>query len=202
MPYKNVFDGDLEGEKWIAIKDYESLYEVSNMGRVKALAKKIPAPNSGFIDYPDVIMCHGVTNGGYEYVNLSKEGIRKTCTVHRLVAKHFVNNPNPELFKIVDHVKGNKKDNRASELEWTTSSINNKRAYDLGLKTKDHLYAYRDNSSSAKEIHQFTKQGEFIKSYKSRAEASRKTGVPQGQINNTALHHQPSAGGFVWRAEI
>jgi hypothetical protein len=49
---------------------------------------------------------------------------------HRLVAEHFVPNPNPELYNIVNHIDGNTENNHYTNLEWTTRSGNAKHYYE------------------------------------------------------------------------
>ena len=53
---------------------------------------------------------------GYKYVILWKDGKPNKCYIHQLVAKSFV--PNPNGYKNIRHKNGNKKDNRADNLEW------------------------------------------------------------------------------------
>lgn len=52
--------------------------------------------------------------------------------LHRLVAETFI--PNPNNYPVINHINGNKLDNRAENLEWCTISHNNKEAYRLGLR--------------------------------------------------------------------
>lgn len=76
-------------------------------------------------------LMHGtLNNSGYETVSI---GHNKHKFTHRLVAEAFVNNPDPEHFKDVNHKDGNKRNNNYKNLEWTSRSENVKHAYRLGL---------------------------------------------------------------------
>lgn len=60
----------------------------------------------------------------YFYVRLSKDGETKTYSVHRLVAQHFVLNPKPEEYNVVNHKDYNTRNNSAENLEWCTPAYN------------------------------------------------------------------------------
>ena len=118
-------------EVWLPVRDYEGLYEVSNYGRVKSLPR---TTTKGGILTP-----HINTRNGYCYVQLSKNGIGKTKRVHKLVMMAF--NPAPVGDKYdknytIDHIDGDKTNNRLDNLEWVTQSENQLRAYALGLNGK------------------------------------------------------------------
>ena len=59
-------------------------------------------------------------------------GKPKNCRVNRLVAQHFL--PNPDNLPEVNHIDGNKENNHVSNLEWTDRSRNVKHSFDTGLK--------------------------------------------------------------------
>lgn len=59
---------------------------------------------------------------GYNYVKLTKNGKSKAFKVHRLVAMAFI--PNSNNFCFVNHKNENKRDNRASNLEWCNKKYN------------------------------------------------------------------------------
>jgi hypothetical protein len=82
-------------EIFLPVKNYEGLYEVSNLGRVKSLERRVPNPKNGStMLVREKIRKHRVNIHGYEQVVLSKNGYNKNCTVHRLVAIAFIPNPN------------------------------------------------------------------------------------------------------------
>lgn len=103
---------------WKDIKGYEDLYAVSNTGLVKG--KKYNR-----VLKPDI-------NKGYVRVSLCKDGKTSKQFIHRLVASHFI--PNPDNKPQVNHINGDKLTNTAINLEWVTCSENHKHAYQLGLK--------------------------------------------------------------------
>lgn len=107
------------------------LYEVSNLGRIKALKRKKNC-NRGWGWIKEHIMKQTTANSEYYRVPLTnKEHIKKYYLVHRLVAQAFLENPNnlPE----VNHINGNKFDNSISNLEWCNRQYNIKHAYKIGL---------------------------------------------------------------------
>lgn len=130
-------------EIWKPIKGFEGLYEVSNLGRVKALKRKKNC-NRGWGWIKEHIM--KPTSCGTEYYRVpltDKEHIKKYYLVHRLVAQEFIDNPNnlPQ----VNHIDGDKRNNCISNLEWCTREDNIKHAYKIGLNpSKKTIIEYID----------------------------------------------------------
>ena len=97
----------MKEEVWLDIPQYEGLYQVSNLGKVRNKKGKV---------------LKAYLTRSYERVSLyNKEG-RHCFLVHRLVASVFV--PNPERKPDVNHINGCKTDNNVSNLEWVTPSEN------------------------------------------------------------------------------
>lgn len=94
-------------EEWRDVVGYEGLYEISNMGNVRRDGRILKTHLAG-----------GAGNKWYHYVALSKEGSVKKFRVHRLVAIAFL--PNPDNLPVIDHISGDEKDNRLSNLKWET----------------------------------------------------------------------------------
>lgn len=114
------------------ITGYEGRYAVSQDGRVFSFAKF--AGNGNYSPRPiaERWLRPAENLGGYMAVVLAKNGSRKTIKIARLVAMTWL--PNPNGFLVVNHLNGNKQDDRVENLEWCTHSRNNKHAWDAGLK--------------------------------------------------------------------
>jgi hypothetical protein len=105
-----------EIEIWKPIKDYEGLYEVSNLGRVKSLEKTLKN-RFNYYKTKEKILKPNIGYGGYAFQKIGTEGLnQKTFAIHRLVADAFLTKKN-EL-DIVNHLDLNKTNNKLSNLEW------------------------------------------------------------------------------------
>jgi hypothetical protein len=114
-------------EVWKPIKDYEGLYEVSNLGRVMSLSRKWVSGNGGKRNHEEIIMKPFVTGKyrNYYTLELSKDGIKKMFKVHHLVVSAFLNytrDKNKDL--VVDHINNDQSDNRLENLQIITNREN------------------------------------------------------------------------------
>ena len=111
-------------EKWINLQNYEDFYEISNLGNIRrkegTFNRKIK--NLGLRKH----------SGGYLYFQITIKGKSKNLTYHRILAQHFISNPENKPF--VNHKDGNKLNNTLGNLEWVTASENMRHAYNLGLE--------------------------------------------------------------------
>lgn len=117
-------------EIWKDIKGFEGLYQVSNFGRVKRLAHAVKTIK-GQRNLGEQIKKQSVRKDGYMCVSIRKEGERFGFLVARLVAIHFIENP--EGKSEVNHISGDKSDNNVANLEWTTRKENAQHAMRTGL---------------------------------------------------------------------
>lgn len=104
--------------KQIVIKGYKTNYMISTDGHVMNITTK-------------KILKNKVSTTGYYTVCILYKNKRHTRKVYRLVANAFI--PNPENKREVNHINGNKLDNRVENLEWATSKENKQHAIALGL---------------------------------------------------------------------
>ena len=109
-------------ELWQPIEGYEGFYEVSDQGRVRSLPR--PKTRGGILK---------PNSAKYKQVVLCVNNVRKYLLIHRLVALHFV--PGDRSLT-VNHKDGNKNNNCASNLEWSTSSEQQLHAIETGLRDR------------------------------------------------------------------
>lgn len=118
-------------EVWKDVTGFEGLYMVSSFGRIKGCSKLIKHYKGGFSRRKERILKTSEDRYGYLKVVLQRDKKRLHTTVHRVVAKAFLKNPNnlPQ----VNHEDGNKKNNRVDNLTWCNTSYNIRHAIDNGL---------------------------------------------------------------------
>lgn len=118
-------------EIWKDIYNFEGAYQISSFGNIRSLDRIIT--NSFGIDkkYKGMIRKCRVGNKGYLYCNIWNNQTYKTVKPHRLVAIHFI--PNPDNKPQVNHKDGNKLNNNVENLEWSTSKENINHAWENGL---------------------------------------------------------------------
>lgn len=113
-------------EEWKPIEDYDGLYEISNMGRVRSISRVTIDKNGNMHSVPSRILKTKARVGKgtiqYAIVALCKNGNIHAQSVHRLVAKAFV--PNPDNKPFVDHIDTDPSNNRADNLRWVTQHEN------------------------------------------------------------------------------
>lgn len=188
----------MEKEIWKDIPDYEGIYQVSNLGRVKSLARTRKAAFGSYCLVKERILKSGIDKDGYLQQSLCKNNKMKTFKVHRLVANCFINNPNSLIFNQINHIDGNKLNNKVENLEWCDITHNNREAVKIGLKGGK---PYRPRVDSTP-IKQCDKNGYFIKIYENLAQAVRISGISKTAISNCLNGRSKSSGGYIWVYDI
>ena len=193
-------------EIWRDIKDYEGLYQVSNLGRVKSLDHKRKGKCDSECFNKGRILKQTINHAGYLCVALSKNGVVKHYLVHRLVAEAFVYNPDPVKNIEVDHLNTNPSDNRAENLEWVDriknrhNPLTEQHNIECRLGEKSVWYSkYGSESSYHKPVLQLDKDSNFIKEWECAAQVERELNILKTSICNCLNGRAKSAGGFIWR---
>jgi len=187
-----------EQEIWKDIYGYGGMYQVSNYGRIKRTYHYINKYGNK-TPYDEKILSQLKSRCGYMTVHLSKEGLAKHLSVHRLVAYAFIKN---EYNKSqVNHKNGNKTDNRVSNLEWCTRSENMKHAYANGLNipNKSQLGKLGILSARGMRILQFDKSMNFIKEFNTAKDAANIIGCHPSGITQCANGKYRYAHGYIWK---
>lgn len=115
-------------EIWKDVIGFEGYYQVSNMGRVKSLTRV-----SNYCIRKGKILSLKKTNTGYLEGNFSLFGKRTMFRVHREVAKSFLKNDCN--YETVNHIDGNKLNNKVTNLEWVSIQKNIEHAFKNGLRS-------------------------------------------------------------------
>ena len=168
-------------EEWRDIKGWEGLYQVSNLGNVKSLERKV-WNGRGYYKTTERILKSFDNGYGYLQVILRKGEKSKTCYVHRLVACAFI--PNPQGLPDVNHKDENKENNCVENLEYCTKAYNN----NYGTRTEKTI----------KPVYGINKTSGLIVEFSSIMEAERALGINNSHIVKCCKGKQKSAGGFYW----
>lgn len=104
------------------VKEYEELYEISSTGKLRSKDRAILKSNGVIQNRKGILIALISNSDGYLQGKLCKDGKMKTVKIHRLVAEHFLNNPNhlPE----VNHKDYDRTNNNVDNLEWSTHKEN------------------------------------------------------------------------------
>lgn len=179
---------DYPSEVWKDIVGFEGIYLISNLGRVKSLARHI-IYNDGrkHVQHATILHPRQIHNG-YKRVCLNKNGKPKDYLVHRLVAAAFI--PNPYKYDFVNHKDENKTNNYVQNLEWCTKKYN----VNYGTAIQ------RRSKSAQKAVFQISLNGEVIQRFESSSAAYTALGHRNnGRISNCCYGKTKTAFGYKWK---
>ena len=162
------------------IRGYEGIYEVDETGTVYKINRR--KNGSGF----KTVKSQRLLPNGYYAVNLWKNNKREDFYIHRLLAEHFIENPNPKIFDCVNHIDGIKTNNALENLEWCTKTYNTKHAREHGL-CHDEKPCIR------------IEDGKIYKSLSEAAEEIFGSRIREADIGAVCRGKRNKAGGYHWK---
>lgn len=171
-------------EEWRPVPEYEGIYEVSNMGRVRSLDRMetingVTRPRKGR-------ELSQISKRGYRLVKLCKDGCVSAVYVHRIVASAFI--PNPNGFPEVNHKDERKTNNAVNNLEWCD------RAYNARYGTAPDRIATKLH----KAVISTDSNGNETR-YESIRDAAKAHGGTSGNICSALSGYSKTAWGLEWR---
>ena len=173
-------------EEWKDIKGYESLYQISNLGRIKGLNRYVK--NNHSVRYiKERILKPNKNKDGYYTISFWTKGKMKQHYIHRLVAQAFLDNPNN--YPIVNHKDENPNNNNSLNLEWCNYKYNN----DYGTRKIKSMI------NQGKKVNQFDLQGNFIKQWNSTREIERTLKISHSVISKCCREKQKTSHGYIWK---
>lgn len=126
----------MKQEIWKQVNGFEGYYEISNLGRIKSLAKEwTTGERWGIRKKEESFLKFGKSSNKnilYYNVTFCVDKVKSYFLVHRLVAKHFVDNPNN--YNVVNHLDSDTTNNDSENLEWTTTKGNVLHSFEHGKR--------------------------------------------------------------------
>lgn len=172
-------------EVWRDILGYEGYYQASSLGHVRSSTREITQKGHKSC-YTRIMngktICPRKQNSNYDLVWLSKDGEVHPQLVHRLVAQTFIINSDNK--PCVNHINGNKSDNRVDNLEWCYYSENIKHSH---------------NIAGRKRTAKFIVCVELNRTFQGITDAASKLNINRCSISHALNGKSKSAGGFKWR---
>lgn len=188
-------------EVWKDIEDYPN-YQISTFGNVKSKERISPCCYNSNRKIKERILKQYINKKGYLEVCLFNK-TKRTKKVHQLVAKAFI--PNPENKPCINHMDGNKQNNKVDNLEWCSYSYNVKEAYRLGLSKpndnqKKAVIAYC-KQNKIKPIVQLDLNNNLIKKWNSAIEVEETLGFSRKNISQCITGRTKTAYGYIWKTQ-
>lgn len=177
---------ELFNDHWKDIPSYEGYYQASESGQIRSCDRKIF--QKGHHNNYDRVMRGRILkprkiNSGYLIVWLCKDGKTKAISVHRLIAKTFLTKTN-KAYTDINHINGNKLDNRVENLEWCTRSSN-------------ILHSYRHLPRRQKGVKVVCKETKTI--YETIKDAARACNINYSTFMKKLHSEINSIGGYTWK---
>ena len=187
-------------EVWKDYKNYEGLYQASNLGRMRSLDRWVSSKNGSMQFIKGRILKPVTGSNDYLKVNLYKNNKQKTYLVHRIIAEAFIEIPEElkqyigTAYLQVNHKDENKQNNNVSNLEWCNSKYN----CNFGTRN-ERVIAKNTNGKLSKPVLQYTLDGKFVREWPSAKQAEREGGFNHGHIAACCKGKKNKHHNFIWK---
>ena len=175
---------------WMSTHIFPDYYKISDDGQLYSTRS-------------DQILRYNIDPDGYAYYVLCVDGQRKTVKAHRLVAEAFI--PNPENKPAIDHINGNRLDNRVENLRWVTNIENSHNPLTLsklinnGAKNIPNLLQASINRNYGRKGVSVYKDDALVGVFRSQRAAATFTQVSEGKVSMCLNGHMRSCKGYVFK---
>ena len=196
----------MENEIWKPVVGYEGWYEVSSFGNLRSVDRTGVDVFGVARRYKGRMISSDSLSYGYPVAILMKNGKRKTVRIHRIVAEAFI--PNPDNKPFIDHIDTNKLNNSLSNLRWCTDKENSNNEITKEKNRANGLRMWEEgcfdnrNNTHYRKVAQYTRDGEYIKTWDSIVEVEAALGIDASSISSLCLGTNPkrhTAGGYKWK---
>jgi len=177
-------------ESWLPIKNYERLYEISNMGRIKALSKI-----GGCNQFRQERILSPSSCGKNVHITLYNNGNNQNVLIHRLVAEHFIGII-PKGY-VINHIDNNPFNNMATNLEIVTQSQNVLHCVRQGRNNPNPQRG--SESVNAKGIEVKTVNGDYVGCWGSISEAKKALNIKSNDIASVIKGNRAQLGGYTFK---
>lgn len=187
-------------EIWKDIDEYQGLYQVSNLGRIKSLERTFYSGKEYHIrkTYPEQTLVNRRYKTGYLYVGLCKDGVVRKFKVHRLVAQAFI--PNTDNKPYIDHINSIRDDNRVENLRWvdSTENMNNPHTQErISISKVGERNPMKQKQKPVIQIDPNT--GHIVKEYAGCKSAARELGLDSGVLSKCCRSNTRKYKGYIFK---
>lgn len=185
-----IADTNIQTTTQVPIIGYEGLYEISIDGKVVSCERRFVTKIGKRYTIRKRLKRPTIGSHGYYMVALFKNNIEERVLLHRLIAKHFI--PNPDCLPVINHKNGIRTDNRIENLEWCTYSDNIKHGYDFlpRLRTTGQIRKRGHECHASKPIAKI-ENGLIVDVYFNAHDAAMKNNISRNSIQVTISGLRP-----------
>ena len=180
-------------EVWRPVRDFEGLYEVSNLAQVRSVDRIVRGANAVSDSYETHrkgrILKPAMASNGYLFVVLCKDGKHTHATVHRLVAEAFM--PNPDNLPEINHKDEDKTNNLPSNLEWCDRKYNVNYGTSIDRRAPKFFKPIEQLTMAGQHVAYYNSISEFVRLHNGKYRA--------GNIYMAAQGKNKSSYGYRWR---